>query len=627
MTSTVLARKWRPKRFSELVGQTHVVEALTHALAQQRLHHAYLFAGTRGVGKTTLGRIFAKALNCEQGITPEPCGECAACRAIDAGRFVDLIEIDAASRTKVEDTREILDNVQYAPSEGRFKIYLIDEVHMLSNSSFNALLKTLEEPPEHVKFILATTDPHKLPVTVLSRCLKLNLLRIQPAEIEAHLRRIVEAEGVPAEDTALHLIAYHADGSVRDALSLLDQAIAQGGGQVTEAGVRTMLGLTDETLLRALLTALADDDPEALADQFDQLAQRGMDYAQVLETLLRALHQIALVQQLGRTPLDTPDTLGRDFASRFSPDQVQMHYEIGLLGQKTLDVAPDTRTAFEMALLRMLAFEPLTQPEAMQKAPQQAQIAPAEAGAKNAPAKKSGTPLGDQADNAVSPAAVQSADQLDTAPLVQHDAPGGEDALSGDDKQSRFASLKARLAHGKGVSPGKPEPPPAADTLPQNASAEAHDTRAPTPPPETVAATVDRTTPSAETSIQWLDAAQWRDILTPLGVQGLVRELAWQCVVARSGDSLLLAVAGDHEHLLAQKGDELLAMLQQAGIEAEFTEVIPPADSLTLAQADAQREVQRQAQAREAFLQDPNVQRIQQLFDARIIDASIKPIE
>ncbi len=630
MTSTVLARKWRPKRFSELVGQTHVVEALTHGLAQQRLHHAYLFAGTRGVGKTTLGRIFAKALNCERGITPEPCGECAACRAIDEGRFVDLIEIDAASRTKVEDTREILDNVQYAPSEGRFKIYLIDEVHMLSNSSFNALLKTLEEPPEHVKFILATTDPHKLPVTVLSRCLKFNLLRIQPAEIEAHLRRIVAAEGVQAEEAALKLLAYHADGSVRDALSLLDQAIAQGGGQVTEAVVRAMLGLTDESTLRALLAALAEDDADALAEQFDQLAQRGVDHAQVLEALLRALHQIALVQQLGRTPVDTPDTLGRDFAARLSSEQVQMCYEIGLLGQKMLPAAPDARTAFEMTLLRMLAFEPLTRPEQLQKRPLEAEPAPDALSEKNAAVKKSGTPL-----QTAPPAPLGNEEVLDTAPLVQHDAPGGEAALTGEDKQSQFASLKARLAQGKGTSPGKPEPPAGAAPIPAV-------TPAPTPVEavpvseagqdkvisESVA-TPTEISPAVEdaSAVVWLDAAAWRQVVAPLGLQGLVRELAWHCVAAHQGDDWLLAVASDQRHLQAQKGEELLQALQQGGISARFVEQAPPPEAQTLAQLEGAEREAREAQARAAFLQDPNVQRIQQLFDARVIESSIEPIE
>ncbi|HID01206.1 MAG TPA: DNA polymerase III subunit gamma/tau, partial [Piscirickettsiaceae bacterium] len=359
MQSLALARKWRPKTFSEVIGQPHVVEALTHALAQQRLHHAYLFAGTRGVGKTTLGRIFAKALNCQRGITPEPCGQCESCRAIDAGRFVDLLEIDAASRTKVEDTRELLDNVQFLPTAGRFKVYLIDEVHMLSTHSFNALLKTLEEPPEHVKFILATTDPHKLPITVLSRCLKFNLLRLMPSTIEAHLRRVAEAEAIEVEPAALRLIAYHADGSVRDALSLLDQAMAQSGGQIREQNVRTMLGLTAEAQLAALLQALVDEDPDALSETLTQLASQGVDYGLLLDALVQQFHLISLLQLLGQAAPDQDVRLAQRFVDAISPERVQLCYQTGLLGQKDLQWAPDARTAFEMTVLRMLAFEPL----------------------------------------------------------------------------------------------------------------------------------------------------------------------------------------------------------------------------------------------------------------------------
>ncbi len=416
MQILALARKWRPRNFSQLVGQTHVVEALTHALAQQRLHHAYLFSGTRGVGKTTLGRVFAKALNCEQGITPEPCGECDACRAIDEGRFVDLIEIDAASRTKVEDTRELLDNVQYLPAQGRFKIYLIDEVHMLSQSSFNALLKTLEEPPEHVKFILATTEPHKLPITVLSRCLKFNLQRLQPALIAEHLRRVAEAEGFTITDGALHLLAHHADGSVRDALSLLDQAVVQGSGQVDEATVRDMLGLASEAALTALLEALADRDAQALADVLAQLAQEGADYPLLLEALAEQFHRMALLQLLGSAAPDQDISLADTFARRFDPVRVQQCYQTALLGQKELQWAPSARVAFEMAAMRMLAFEPLTSAKKpapqFEKTPTQAQNAPqsgkkpaAPPAAEPASGKNGGGPV--------------SEPPLDTAPLVE----------------------------------------------------------------------------------------------------------------------------------------------------------------------------------------------------------------
>ncbi|HEY9018379.1 DNA polymerase III subunit gamma/tau, partial [Thiomicrospira sp.] len=360
MSYTVLARKWRPKNFSELVGQTHVMQALANALDQQRLHHAYLFTGTRGVGKTTIARIFAKALNCEQGISSTPCGQCSVCQSIDDGRFVDLIEVDAASRTKVEDTREILDNVQYAPTQGRYKVYLIDEVHMLSKSSFNALLKTLEEPPEHVKFLLATTDPHKLPITVLSRCLQFNLLRLTSTQIQNHLAHILQQEQLDYEPNALALIAKSADGSARDSLSLLDQAIAYCGGQIQFEAVRSMLGLVDQGLVQAILQALSEDSAQQVKQILQTLASLGVDYVALVNQLLEVLHQIAQAQILGEALEDglLPTDILADFAKRLSPEKVQLLYQIGLLARQDMKLAPDVRIGFEMTLLRMLAFDP-----------------------------------------------------------------------------------------------------------------------------------------------------------------------------------------------------------------------------------------------------------------------------
>ncbi|WFE67994.1 DNA polymerase III subunit gamma/tau [Thiomicrospira sp. R3] len=361
MRYTVLARKWRPKNFSELVGQTHVMQALSNALDSQRLHHAYLFTGTRGVGKTTIARIFAKALNCEQGISSTPCGVCSVCQSVNEGRFVDLIEIDAASRTKVEDTREILDNVQYAPTQGRYKVYLIDEVHMLSKSSFNALLKTLEEPPEHVKFLLATTDPHKLPITVLSRCLQFNLLRLTTLQIQQHLVMILQQEGLEFEPNALALIAKSADGSVRDALSLLDQAIAYCGGEIRFEAVQSMLGLVDQGIVQAILQALAEDSAEQIKQVLLTLSSLGVDYNALLSQLLETLHQVCQSQILGELldeGLLAPDVL-TDLAQRLSAEQVQIYYQIGLLARQDINLAPDIRIGFEMSLLRMLAFNPV----------------------------------------------------------------------------------------------------------------------------------------------------------------------------------------------------------------------------------------------------------------------------
>ncbi len=359
MSYQVLARKWRPHRFSELVGQEHVVRALSNALDHDRLHHAYLFTGTRGVGKTTLARILAKSLNCEKGVGSNPCGECSACRELDEGRFVDLIEVDAASRTKVDQTRELLENVPYAPVRGRYKVYLIDEVHMFSDSSFNALLKTLEEPPPHVKFLLATTDPRKMPITVLSRCLQFNLKRLTPEQIGAQLDRILAAEHVDGDPEATRLLALAADGSMRDALSLLDQAIVYGAGKVGDADVRAMLGTIDRGKVHGLLEALADNDVDALLQGVAGLAESAPDFSDVLKQLLRGLHQIALLQAVPEMAgLSLADDALRPLAERIGVEDVQLYYQIGLIGQRDLPLAPDARGGLEMVLLRMLAFRP-----------------------------------------------------------------------------------------------------------------------------------------------------------------------------------------------------------------------------------------------------------------------------
>ncbi|MGB8924882.1 MAG: DNA polymerase III subunit gamma/tau [Pseudomonas sp.] len=360
MSYQVLARKWRPRSFREMVGQTHVLKALINALDSQRLHHAYLFTGTRGVGKTTIARIIAKCLNCETGITSSPCGECSVCREIDEGRFVDLIEIDAASRTKVEDTRELLDNVQYAPSRGRFKVYLIDEVHMLSSHSFNALLKTLEEPPPYVKFILATTDPQKLPATILSRCLQFSLKNMTPERVVEHLTHVLTAESVPFEDDALWLLGRAADGSMRDAMSLTDQAIAFGEGKVMATDVRAMLGTLDHGQVYDVLHALIEGDAKALLEAVRHLAEQGPDWNGVLSEILNVLHRVAIAQAL---PEGVDNGHGdRDrvlaLAQALPAEDVQFYYQMGLIGRRDLPLAPDPRGGFEMVLLRMLAFRP-----------------------------------------------------------------------------------------------------------------------------------------------------------------------------------------------------------------------------------------------------------------------------
>ena len=360
MSYTALARKWRPKKFSELTGQEHVRRALVNALESGRVHHAFLFTGTRGVGKTTIARILAKCLNCETGVRAEPCGVCASCLEIDAGRFPDLIEVDAASRTKVDDTRELLDNVQYAPTRGRYKVYLVDEVHMLSAHSFNALLKTLEEPPPHVKFLLATTDPQKLPATVLSRCLQFNLKRLPAADIAARLKRILEEEGVAFDAAGLKLVAQAADGSMRDALSLLDQLIAFGGGRAGEAEARAMLGTISRDHVLRIAQLLAEADGAALVSCARSLEEFAPDYAQVLDELAALLVRVGLRQAVSDYEGDelyAPELLER-LARALSPEDVQLFYQTAIIGRRDLPLAPDPRTGFEMTLLRMIAFRP-----------------------------------------------------------------------------------------------------------------------------------------------------------------------------------------------------------------------------------------------------------------------------
>jgi len=360
MSYLVLARKWRPRNFDELVGQEHVRQALVNALDSGRVHHAFLFTGTRGVGKTTIARILARALNCERGVGSRPCGECGACREIDEGRFVDLIEVDAASRTKVDDTRELLENVQYLPTRGRFKVYLIDEVHMLSAHSFNALLKTLEEPPPHVKFLLATTDPQKLPVTVLSRCLQFNLKRLPASLIAARITQILGAEGVAHEPAAVGLLARAADGSLRDALSLLDQMLAFGAGRVTEADARAMLGTVDRQKVLGLVERIGERDARGLFAAVAAIDEYAPDYGQLLDEIAALLQKVALHQAVPGLEEDEthpPESIAA-LAARLSAEDLQLAYQFAIVGRRDLELAPDPRTGFEMTLLRMLAFRP-----------------------------------------------------------------------------------------------------------------------------------------------------------------------------------------------------------------------------------------------------------------------------
>ncbi len=397
MSYLVLARKWRPRDFSEIVGQEHVVRALSNALDSGRVHHAFLFTGTRGVGKTTLARILAKCLNCEAGVSSRPDGGCAACREIDEGRFVDLLEVDAASRTKVDDTRELLDNVQYAPARGRFKVYLIDEVHMLSTHSFNALLKTLEEPPPHVKFLLATTDPQKLPVTVLSRCLQFNLKRLPVTLIGSRLKQIITAEGLEAESATTELLARAADGSLRDALSLLDQLIAFGGGKLTEQNARAMLGTVDRAHTVRFLEQIAAADAAGLMKAVAALDEYAPDYAAALDELATLIQKVALRQavpgyEAGESfAAQTLDAL----AAAIPAEDLQLYYQLAIVGRRDLDLGPDQRSGFEMVLLRMLAFRPAEATDSPVRVRRAISTEPAAATKSADVSTSSGTPSGD----------------------------------------------------------------------------------------------------------------------------------------------------------------------------------------------------------------------------------------
>ncbi|MAB61701.1 MAG: AAA family ATPase [Pseudoalteromonas sp.] len=410
MSYQVLARKWRPQTFHELVGQSHVKQALVNALTQNRLHHAYLFTGTRGVGKTTIARIFAKSLNCDKGISAEPCGQCSSCTEIEAGRYIDLLEIDAASRTKVEDTREILDNVQYAPTRGRYKVYLIDEVHMLSKHSFNALLKTLEEPPEHVKFLLATTDPQKLPVTILSRCLQFNLNALSQSEIHDQLAHVLNQEQLSFDDKSLSILAKAADGSMRDALSLTDQAIAQTNGNINHQAVQTMLGLMDTQYSQTMLAALLCQDGDALLQEVKAVVSRNPNFVALLDDLIALTHLIQLVQLVPSAA--ALDDTNRDFieqvAQTTDAQQMQVYYQLLLNGKKDLQWAPDAKLGFEMIMLRLLAFQPTQFAQSQTPTNTQQQVKPSGAGALRDILKKS-TAQREQAASEQAPVAHSSA--------------------------------------------------------------------------------------------------------------------------------------------------------------------------------------------------------------------------
>ena len=575
------------------MGQEHVLRALINALDNQRLHHAYLFTGTRGVGKTTVARIFAKSLNCEQGVSSRPCGVCSACREIDEGRFIDLIEVDAASRTKVEDTRELLDNVQYSPTRGRYKVYLIDEVHMLSGHSFNALLKTLEEPPPHVKFLLATTDPQRLPVTILSRCLQFNLKRMTSELIVEHLAHVLAQEDIVFEVPALAQLARAADGSMRDALSLLDQAIAYGGGRVGETEVRTMLGSIEQTHVYALVAALAARDGAALLRESAALAEFSPDYDGVLAELLSLLYRIALAQTVPAAVEVEADAVAVvDYAGRLSPEDVQLFYQIGLIGRRDLPLAPSARSGFEMVLLRMLAFVPAAASATAER----------DGGAAPAPASRDA--------RAVSAAGTAAATiATPRAPgVAKHAAPPIMPA--------------ARTA--------APDPPPPGSTAPPCGAAPAS-SAANAPVRSGTATTAERSADfSRSAAPSQGEAADWSRLIDALSLHGIARELAANCSLkARDGDVFHLMVAPAHASLrnprLEQRLQEALAAHLGSAVKLVFT--VAPTEAATPAVIKERVSQDRLRAAQDAIAQDSNVKTLQDLFEARVVPESVQPVD
>ena len=572
MAYQALARKWRPRNFNEVVGQEHVVKALTHALEFERLHHAYLFTGTRGVGKTTLARILAKAMNCEARVGFNPCGECLLCREQDEGRLVDLIEVDAASRTKVEDTRDLLENVQYAPNQGRFKVYIIDEVHMLSGHSFNALLKTLEEPPPHVKFLLATTDPQKIPVTVLSRCLQFNLKRLTPEQIRLQMESILGKEGIPFEQNAVRSLARAADGSMRDGLSLLDQAIVHGGGRLEDGPVSAMLGTVSRSPVFGLLDALANADAAALLRLIAELAVHSPNFSDVLQQLLIVLHHTALAQWV-------PDAVRHDddaerileLAGRISPEDLQLFYQIGLLGQRDLPLAPEPQGGFEMVMLRMLAFrparsgsdEPRKQIPHLHKPTQR----------NNTVETRDANPLGDEDGR------------------LRAKAPGETNHLQDSVKEKPEMELVD----------GKPQPPS---------------------PFYKEFTTIADLSPPKETK------ANWPSIIKDMGLTGLTLQLANHCILRGIEDNRVKLAMDPKTFSTTQMESNLEKALQdyfnrpvKLHIDTEKPVKDTPADQIQ------RRRLERQKSAELEIEQDPIVLALKERLDARIVPGSIKPLD
>jgi DNA polymerase-3 subunit gamma/tau len=588
MSYQVLARKWRPRSFAEMAGQEHVLQALINALDNDRLHHAYLFTGTRGVGKTTIGRILSKCLNCESGVTSVPCGECSSCQEINDGRFIDLIEVDAASRTGVDDMRDLLDNVQYAPSRGRFKIYLIDEVHMLSKSSFAALLKTLEEPPPHVKFLFATTDPQKLPITVLSRCLQFNLKNLSPERITQHLQFVLGEEKVPFEETALWSLARAADGSMRDALSLTDQAIGHGGGQVNDADVSSMLGTIERSYVIDICTALASGTGTDVLGAITRMAEQSPDYDLALSDVLSIWHQVAILQTV-------PEALDKgvshysallDLAAVVSREDVQLYYQICLMGRSDLHLAPDLKSGFEMVLLRALAFRPDANPPARQQDPAQ-------------------TPQG----------AESSAKKSEPAASVDQAPPVASMSLSNAQPAGSNAALELVKDQHFEPEPVGPEP----EQHPDSAS---QPEQQPEPEPQQV--------PVAKVSLGEFNPNNWIEIRKQLTIGASLGEIASHCLYqGRTGDQLNFLIDSAETSLYdAAHQQSLGEALSEYFAEAVTVDInFGVAEQETPRAADIREKAERIAEAVATLNSDPAVIKFKQIFDGSLDEQSVRPID
>lgn len=639
MSYQVLARKWRPQTFADVVGQQHVLTALANGLSMGRIHHAYLFSGTRGVGKTSIARLLAKGLNCETGITATPCGVCDNCREIEQGRFVDLIEIDAASRTKVEDTRDLLDNVQYAPARGRFKVYLIDEVHMLSRHSFNALLKTLEEPPSHVKFLLATTDPQKLPVTILSRCLQFHLKALDVEQIRHQLEYILGEEKIPSETRALQLLARAADGSLRDALSLTDQAIASGDGQVSTAAVSTMLGTLDDDQALSLVEAMVQADGERVMNLLNEAAGRGVEWEALLVEMLSLLHRVAMVQL-------SPAALGSDMAAIeqrmrelarvVPPAEVQLYYQTLLIGRKELSWAPDRRMGIEMTLLRALAFhprKPLPEPEQPRQAQSIPVVNPVPVRQQMAPAPRPNESVLPDTTSQVLQARTQLMRQqgANKAKKSEPAAPNLARPAKNSTALERLASVSERIqSRPAALTEEKPEPKPEAYRWKSQIVSDVVEEPVATPKALKRAMEHEKTPELAQKlALEATERDSWSAEISQLVLPKLVQQLALNAWKEQDGNRVCLHLRPALRHLNSPSAQKTLAdaMSTFSGETVELT--IIEDDNLAQRTPLEWRQAiyeEKLANARESMRTDNNIQTLRRFFDAELDEDSIRPI-